>query len=108
MRSNHLREKGEGMPRHRCRWLWRGMALVTGIIMLAAQASAKDTPASVKDAEEYAAKGDLKAAEIELRNAIRQSPQDPLLHARLAEIYLELGDAASAEREARSARDSKG
>jgi cytochrome c-type biogenesis protein CcmH/NrfG len=94
MRSNHLRGKGEGMPQDRCRWLWRCMALVTGIIMLTGQAaSAKDTTASIKDAEQYAAKGDLKAAEIELRNAIRQSPQDPVLHARLAEIYLELGDA---------------
>jgi Tfp pilus assembly protein PilF len=77
--------------------------------MLAGQpANAKDTTASVKDAEQYAARGDLKAAEIELRNAIRQSPQDPVLHGRLAEIYLDLGDAASAEREARSARENNG
>ena len=107
MRSNHSREKGEGIPRDRCPW--RRITLVAGIILLAGQAaSAKDTTASVKNAEQYAARGDLKAAEIELRNAIRQSPQDPVLHGRLAEIYLELGDAASAEREARSARDNNG
>jgi Tfp pilus assembly protein PilF len=37
--------------------------------------------------------GNLKAAEIELRNAIREAPQDPVLHARLAEVCLQLGDA---------------
>jgi putative PEP-CTERM system TPR-repeat lipoprotein len=48
------------------------------------------------------------AAEIELRNAIREAPQDPVLHARLAEVYLQLGDAHSAEREARAARERNG
>ena len=53
-------------------------------------------------------KGNLKAAEIELRNAIREAPQDPVLRARLAEIYLQLGDAGLAEREARAARERNG
>ena len=35
------------------------------------------------------------------RNAIREAPQDPVLRARLADVYLQLGDAVSAEREAR-------
>src|SRR5262249_9489999 len=54
------------------------------------------------------AKGDLKAAEIALRNAVRQSPDNPLIRARLAQVYLNLGDAASAEREARAARERNG
>jgi Tfp pilus assembly protein PilF len=49
------------------------------------------------DAEQYLAKGDLKAAEIELRNAVRQSPDNPVIRARLAQVYLDLGDATSAE-----------
>jgi putative PEP-CTERM system TPR-repeat lipoprotein len=71
-------------------------------------AYAKDSAASVKDAEQYVAKGNLKAAEIELRNAIRETPQDPVLHARLADIYLQLADPAAAEREARAALERKG
>ena len=60
------------------------------------------------DAEQYLAKGDLKAAEIELRNAVRQSPDNPVIRARLAQVYLDLGDATSAEREARAARERNG
>jgi cellulose synthase operon protein C len=71
-------------------------------------AYAKDSTASVKEADQYIAKGDLKAAEIELRNAIRDAPQDPVLRARLAEVYLQEGDAQSAEREARAARERNG
>ena len=63
---------------------------------------------SVKEAEQYVAKGDLKAAEIELKNAIRQSPQDPILRARIAQVYLQLGEAGQAEREARAARERNG
>src|SRR5439155_14161195 len=54
------------------------------------------------------AKGNFKAAEIELRNAAREAPQDAHVHALLAQVYLRLGDIKSAEREARSARDLKG
>jgi putative PEP-CTERM system TPR-repeat lipoprotein len=89
--------------------LWRGAVFAAAISLLACPvANAKDASASVKDAEQYAAKGNLKAAEIELRNAVRDAPQDPRIRARLAEIYLRLGDAASAEREARAARERNG
>ena len=70
--------------------------------------NAKESSTSIKDAEQYVAKGDLKAAEIELRNAVRQSPDNPVIRARLAQIYLDLGDATSAEREARAARERNG
>lgn len=71
-------------------------------------AFAKDSSSSAKEAEQSVAKGNLKAAEIELRNAIRETPQDPFLHARLADVYLQLGDVVTAEREARTARDNNG
>src|SRR6266478_2809703 len=109
MRNGHLREKGKAMPQAQCRRLWRCMAFAAGISVLSCHTGyAKETTASIKEAEQYVAKGNLKAAEIELRNAIRESPQDPVLHARLAEIYLQLGDAALAEREARAARERNG
>src|SRR5262245_33030375 len=69
---------------------------------------AKESSASVNDAEQYLAKGDAKAAEIELRNATRESPDDPMLRTRLAQVYLQLGDAVAAEREARAARERNG
>jgi putative PEP-CTERM system TPR-repeat lipoprotein len=83
---------------------WRRIVVAGALAALAwSVAYAKDSPTSVKEAEQYIAKGDLKAAEIELRNAVRDAPQDPVLRARLAEVYLQEGDAQSAEREARAA-----
>jgi len=62
-----------------------------------------------KETNQYCiVQGNLRADEIELRNAIRVAPQDPVLRARLAEVYLQLGDAPSAEREARATRELKG
>lgn len=66
-------------------------------------AIAKEAAAYVKDAEGHLAKGNPKAAEIELRNAVRDAPDDPVIRTRLADVYLQLGDLASAEREARAA-----
>ena len=69
---------------------------------------AQDANPYLDSAQAYEEKGDLRAAEIQLRNAARQAPQDSRVHARLAQIYLKLGELASAEREARSARDLHG
>jgi cellulose synthase operon protein C len=97
------------MPEGQRRCAWRCALFAAAIAALASSAAfAKDSTASITGAEQYVAKGNLKAAEIELRNAIRETPQDPLLHARLADVYLQLGDVASAEREARTARDRGG
>jgi putative PEP-CTERM system TPR-repeat lipoprotein len=69
---------------------------------------AKDAQAYVKDAQGYADTGNFKAAEIELRNAEREAPQDAHIRILLAQVYLKLGNLATAEREARAARDLKG
>jgi putative PEP-CTERM system TPR-repeat lipoprotein len=97
------------MPQSLSRCPWRSVVFASAFAMFACPAVyAKDSTASVKDAEQYVAKGNLKAAEIELRNAIREAPQDPVLRARLAEVYLQLGDSAAAEREARAALERNG
>src|SRR5882724_7042562 len=94
------------MPQAQRPCLWRSIALGAAVFTaISVTVAAKESSVSVKEAEQYVAKGDLKAAEIELKNAIRQSPQDPILRARLAQVYLQLGDAALAEREAHSARE---
>src|SRR5437016_3069372 len=77
------------------------------IVLISAPVLGKEAQSYVGNAQSYAAKGDLKAAEIELRNALREAPQDAHIHAMLGQIYLTLGEFASAEREARSARDLK-
>jgi cellulose synthase operon protein C len=101
--------KGKAMPDAQRHYAWRTLAFAASLLAIACLgANAKESSDSVKDAEQYLAKGDLKAAEIELRNAVRQSPHDPVLRARLAQAYLQLGDPASAEREARAARERNG
>jgi Tfp pilus assembly protein PilF len=62
----------------------------------------------LESAKQYIAQGNLSAAEIELRNAVRDAPQDPALRVRLAEVYMRLGEAALAEREAQAARERGG
>jgi putative PEP-CTERM system TPR-repeat lipoprotein len=88
---------------------WRYAFAAGAVAALAwSAAAAKDATTYVKEAERYIGQGDLKAAEIQLRNAIREAPQDPVLRARLAEVYLQLGDSVAAEREARAARERNG
>jgi cellulose synthase operon protein C len=89
--------------------LWRRLTFA-GVVFVSICPAAQggESAALVKDAEQYIARGNLKAAEIELRNAIRQSPQDPVIRARLAQVYLQLGDAAAAESEARATRERDG
>jgi cellulose synthase operon protein C len=70
-----------------------------------ATGQAKDAQAYVESARTYIAKGNLKAAELELRNAARQAPDDARIRAMLAQVYLGLGQVVLAEREARSAKD---
>jgi putative PEP-CTERM system TPR-repeat lipoprotein len=97
------------MPGGERRGLWRWVVVAGAFAALAWSAAyAKNSTDYVKDAEQYIVQGNLKAAEIELRNAIRDAPQDPVLRARLAEVYLQLGDALSAEREGRAARERNG
>jgi len=92
--------------------LSHGMAVAVVAWTLAcgwhSQAQAKETQEYVNDAQTDVKRGNLKAAEIELRNAARQAPQDAHVRAMLAEVYLMLGDFDSAIREAHAARDLKG
>jgi cellulose synthase operon protein C len=50
-------------------------------------------------------KGDLKAAQIDLRNAVRADPQNGEAHYWLGRVTFELGDAVASQREAIAARD---
>jgi putative PEP-CTERM system TPR-repeat lipoprotein len=50
-------------------------------------------------------KGDLKSAQIDLRNAVRNDPQSAEAHYLLGRVTFELGDPVASEREAIAARD---
>ena len=50
-------------------------------------------------------KGDLKSAQIDLRNAVRSDPQNAAAHYWLGRVSFELGDPVASEREATAARD---
>ena len=57
------------------------------------------------DARKAMQKGDLRAAQIDLRNAVRSDPQNAESHYWLGRVSLDLGDPVAAEREARAAKD---
>jgi putative PEP-CTERM system TPR-repeat lipoprotein len=78
-------------------WLLIGAWL--GLLPSTARADA------LSDAQEAMQKGDLRAARIDLQDAVRSDPQDADAHYWLGKVSLDLGDLATAEREARAARD---
>lgn len=59
----------------------------------------------MKRAEQLAAAGDLRGAQIELRNAVRADPNSAEAHLRLAQTQLQLADPVAAEKEFKAARD---
>ena len=89
-----------------CR-LWRFAAFAAVLYAVVCPAGSAKETSTVKEAEQFVADSDLKAALITLKNAIRKAPQDPAVRMQAARLYLQLGDVRSAEREARAARELK-
>lgn len=59
----------------------------------------------LSDARDALKKGDLRSAQIDLRNAVRSDPQNGEAHYWLGRVSIELGDPVAGEREATSAID---
>jgi putative PEP-CTERM system TPR-repeat lipoprotein len=78
---------------------WILTAVWLGVLPMTAHAD------DLADARKAIQKGDLRAAQIDLRNAVRSDPQNAEAHYWLGRVSLDLGDAVAAEREARAARD---
>ena len=96
------------MPRAPVGCLLQALVFAALCAAVSPAAHSKESTASVRDAEQYIAAGDLKAAVIELKNAVLGSPEDPAIRIRLAQLYLQTEDFGSAEREARAAREFNG
>ena len=78
---------------------WIIMGVWVGAFPIAAHADyLSSAKASLK-------KGDLKSAQIDLRNAVRNDPQNAEAHYWLGRVTFELGDPVASEREAIAARD---
>jgi cellulose synthase operon protein C len=60
---------------------------------------------NLQNAKTSLQKGDLKTAQIELRNAVRNDPQNAEAHYWLSRVTFELGDPVASEREATAARE---
>ena len=55
-----------------------------------AAAATEESQSYVTDAKQRIEKGDLRGAEIQLRNAVRANPNDAALHVELGQLYLKL------------------
>ena len=78
---------------------WILTAAWLGLLPMAAHAD------DLGDARKALQKGDLRTAQIDLRNAVRSDPQNAEAHFMLGRVSLDLGDPVAAEREARAAKD---
>ena len=77
------------------------LGLLAGIV--SASLLAWPASASMERARQAQARGDLRAAQIELRNAVRATPNSAEARAALAQASLDIGDYDTAEKEARAA-----
>lgn len=93
------------MPRHPNK-LKLTAAVLSGAFLVAgisACGRTQSTESLLSDAKQYEQKGDRKAAQIQLKNAVEKSPDNGEVRVALANIDLAMGDAVSAEKEYRKA-----
>ncbi len=95
------------MPRHPNK-LKLTAAILSGAFMVAGLSacgrSTQSTEQLLAEAKQYQQKGDLKAAMIQLKNAVEKSPESGEARMELGSLELSTGDFASAEKEFRKAR----
>lgn len=81
-------------------------AVVSGALLLGGLTACnrdQSTESLLAEAKQYQQKGDEKAALIQLKNAVAKSPEDAEARLQLGSLYLETGDAVSADKELRKA-----
>ena len=75
--------------------------LLTGLV---ACQRGQDSKALLADARQYRQKGEFRAAVIQLKNVVQKEPENAPARLLLAELYGDMGDAVSAEKELRKAQ----
>lgn len=87
--------------------LKRSALIASAIVLMGTGLSAcnrdKSSATLLAEAKQYQQKGDRKAALIQLKNAVAQSPEDGEARIALGALQLELGDIPSADKEIRKA-----
>ncbi|MFD2367923.1 XrtA/PEP-CTERM system TPR-repeat protein PrsT [Pseudoduganella sp. GCM10020061] len=79
--------------------------IIAAALALGGCQSEQDVNSLVAQAAAYQKKGELNAAIIQLKNAVQLDPGNGDVRMRLGNVYLEHGDAVSAEKELRRAAD---
>ncbi|MYM93606.1 XrtA/PEP-CTERM system TPR-repeat protein PrsT [Duganella vulcania] len=74
------------------------------MLTLGACHSARDADSLMAQARQYRARGETRSAIIELKNALQKAPDNANARLLLGEVYIEAGDAASADKELRKAK----
>ena len=81
------------------------LAIASALVVasLSACKNKEDTPSLIAQAKQFQQQGDNKAAVIQLKNAVANSPENAEARLLLAHVYLDNGDPVSAEKEIRKA-----
>lgn len=74
------------------------------MLTLGACHSARDADTLMDQARQYHARGETRSAIIELKNALQKTPDNASARLLLGEVYIDAGDAVSAEKELRRAK----
>jgi len=78
-------------------------AILTVLLLSACSSEEVDTAESIKRAENHLSAGELRAATIELKNALKESPQHADARLLLGKAYVRMGTGDAAEKELRRA-----
>lgn len=74
------------------------------MLTLGACHGARDADTLMEQARQYRARGETRSAIIELKNALQKTPDNARARLLLGEVYIDAGDAASADKELRKAK----
>ncbi len=83
----------------------KGIAVFACAFVLAACGGSFTDEQYVEKAQNYMDQGDMKSASIELKNALRENPDNMQARWLLGKLHLELGNAPAAEKELNRARE---
>lgn len=84
--------------------LRRGVVITASLMVAFTGCSQKEVETLVRDADSYRRDGEIKAAIIQYKNALKENPNSAAARFGLAQTFLDAGDAQSAETEFRKAR----